>query len=362
MITNNVQRLWITNAGNVGIGTNAPSHVLSVVGGAVTTAPTNLNNMKGIVLEGATGNPSYTSIGYASGGGGGAAIHFSRGGGYQTNISFATNFANAGGALTERMRINEVGNVGIGTINPVEKLMIVSDTSGYTGGIVNSNTQSGSYLRIAPLGTNAGVGGWANSSVVFEGLPTLNSGGKTILGSYGSDLVFQTGIRANRMLIDSTGVIRTGTLSSGTFTPTAYFNHIATDQSRSGIVGSYDPSDTQQIWSLGTAYNLPQTPGYTSGDYGNFYGIGWSYEPGYVGGGKFANAANNNPQSKSGLSHQMLIMSGGVTKTAIGNAIWTAGFVTPNSCPNGSAAKSYILTAAPTTNSMPVPGSVAYIV
>ena len=360
LITNNQQRLWITNAGNVGIGTNAPVVALSVVGGAVTTAPTNLNNMKGIVLEGATGNASYTSIGYASGGGGGAAIHFSRGGGFQTNISFATNFAADPGALTERMRINEVGNVGIGTINPVEKLMIVSNTDGYTGGIVNSNTQSGSYLRIAALGTNTGVTQWATSSVVFEGLPA--SSGKTILGSYNSDLVFQTGIRTNRMIIDSSGVIRTGTLSSGTFTPTAYYNHIATDQSRSGIVGNYDPSDTQQIWSLGTAYNLPQTPGYTSGDYGNFYGIGWSYEPGYVGGGKFANAANNNPQSKAGLSHQMLIMSGGVTKTAIGNAIWTVGSVTPNAWANGSAAKSYILTAAPTTTSMPISGSVAYIV
>ena len=58
----------------------------------------------------------------------------------------------------------------------------------------------------------------------------------------------------------------------------------------------------------------------------------------------------------------MLIMWAGITRTAIGNGIWTAGSVTPNSCPNGSVAKSYILTAAPTTTSMPISGSVAYIV
>ena len=258
------------------------------------------------------------------------------------------------------MRIDEVGHVGIGTSSAESRLTINSDTNGYTGGIVNSNTQSGSYLRIIPLGTNAGVGGWANSSVVFEGTPT--NSGNTIIGSTNNNLVFQTGGRANRMLIDSSGVIRTGTLSSGTFTPTAYYNHIATDQSRSGIVGSYDASDTQQIWSLGTSYNLPQTPGYTSGQYGDFYGIGWSYEPNYTGGGKFATSANNNPQSKPNLGHQMLIMWAGITRTAIGNGIWTAGSVTPNSCPNGSVAKSYILTAAPTTTSMPISGSVAYIV
>ena len=103
------------------------------------------------------------------------------------------------------MRINEVGNVGIGTINPVEKLMIVSDTSGYTGGIVNSNTQSGSYLRIAPLGTNTGVTQWATSSVVFEGLPA--SSGNTILGSYNSGLVFQTGIRTDRMRLLADGTL-----------------------------------------------------------------------------------------------------------------------------------------------------------
>ena len=112
LITNNKQRLWITNAGNVGIGTNQPGNILAVQGGTAD-APTNLNKTKGIVLEGGMGSSSYSSIGYASGGGGGAGIHFSRGGGYQTNISFTTNSntTQTPGALTTRMTINSEGNV-----------------------------------------------------------------------------------------------------------------------------------------------------------------------------------------------------------------------------------------------------------
>jgi hypothetical protein len=361
LITNNVQRLWITSAGNVGIGTNTPGNILAVQGGT-GDAPTNLNKTKGIVLEGGMGSSSYSSIGYASGGGGGAGIHFSRGGGYQTNISFTTNSVADPGALTERMRIDSGGNVGIGTNSPTNILEVVSTTPGYTGGIYGSNTSSGSYFRLVPLGTNTGVAGWANSSVLFEGVPNSTSSGNTIIGSFYNSLVFQTGARTQRMKIDSSGVISTGTLANSAYTPTAYYNHIPTDHSRTSMVGQYDPSDTQQVWSMGNAYNLPQTPGYTSGQYGSFYGIGWSYNPDYTGGGKFSTSANNNPQSKAGLGHQMLLMWNGVTQTAIGLGIWTAGSVTPGTCPNGSAAKSYILTTAPTTTSMPVSGSVAYIV
>lgn len=86
---------------------------------------------KGIVLEGGMGSSSYSSIGYASGGGGGAGIHFSRGGGYGTNISFTTNSTGTQtpGALTERMRITDAGNVGIGTAAPNARLEIVGATA-----------------------------------------------------------------------------------------------------------------------------------------------------------------------------------------------------------------------------------------
>ena len=120
--------------------------------------------------------------------------------------------AGIAGALNVGATASFGGNVGIGANASVDRLTINSNTTGYTGGILNSNTQSGSYLRTIPLGTNVGVNGWTNSSIVFEGVPA--SSGNTIIGSFHNDLVFQTNQRANRMRINSGGaLIHNGTTS-----------------------------------------------------------------------------------------------------------------------------------------------------
>ncbi|MEI7463564.1 MAG: hypothetical protein WCK03_04200, partial [Candidatus Taylorbacteria bacterium] len=88
---------------------------------------------------------------------------------------------------------------------------------------------------------------------------------------------------------------------------------------RKGLVGVYDAAQTQAIFAMGSSYVL--TNGGASNVYGSFYGIAWSYDPNYGG-------AGNNPQSKAGLTHQALFMVNGVTKTAIGEGIWTSGRIT----------------------------------
>ena len=111
-------------------------------------------------------------------------------------------------------------------------------------------------------------------------------------------------------------------ISNGTF---QLANHIQFDKVRGQLVSQYDPYQTQGIWAMGSPYMLNENGG--TADYGNFYGLAWSYEPGYGG-------AGYNPQSKSGLSHQLLLMHSGITKTAIGNGIWTSGNIYANG--NGS--------------------------
>jgi hypothetical protein len=119
---------------------------------------------------------------------------------------------NVGGAFNGGATASFGGNVGIGANASADRLTINANTSGYSGGILHSNIQSGSYYRIIPLGTNPAVSGWSNSSVVFEGVPA--SSGNTIIGSFYNDLVFQTGARANRMRINSGGaLIHNGTTS-----------------------------------------------------------------------------------------------------------------------------------------------------
>ena len=103
-------------------------------------------------------------------------------------------------------------------------------------------------------------------------------------------------------------------LSGGTLSGDITFSN-----GRKAIVGVYDPTQTQAVFAMGPSYKL--TDGGGSSNYGNFYGLGWSYDPNYGGSG-------NNPQSKAGLGHQLLLMMAGTTRTALGTGIWTDGNIT----------------------------------
>jgi len=78
-----------------------------------------------------------------------------------------------------------------------------------------------------------------------------------------------------------------------------------------GIVGRYSDVRYQGVFSMGDAYKLA-SDGTTSG---NCYGLAWTH-------------SNIGGQSIAGLSHQLLVMEAGYTKTAIGTGIWTSGAVT----------------------------------
>jgi len=87
-----------------------------------------------------------------------------------------------------------------------------------------------------------------------------------------------------------------------------------------GVVGLYSPSRYQHVWSMGSAYRLAAN-GASSGTGGNLYGLAWSYNPNY-------SYTGSNAQSKSGLNHQLLLMSNGTTTFAAGVGVWTSGNVT----------------------------------
>lgn len=85
------------------------------------------------------------------------------------------------------------------------------------------------------------------------------------------------------------------------------------------IVGLYNSGVYQGIYAMGDGYKLPvggATPG-------SLYGLAWTH-------------TNVGGQSKAGLSHQMLVMENGVTKTAIGTGIWTAGTITASGTITGT--------------------------
>jgi hypothetical protein len=79
-----------------------------------------------------------------------------------------------------------------------------------------------------------------------------------------------------------------------------------------GIVGTYDAAKYRSIYSMGSSYKMA-TDGATLG---TFYGLAMTH------------TNNTDGQAKSGLSHQILVVENGQTKTALGSGIWTSGNIT----------------------------------
>ena len=141
----------------------------------------------------------------------------------------------------------------------------------------------------------------------ITGRPTVLSSFTNDLGNYGSFLTSYT---------------ETDTLGSVTNRGNTTSQNIVFTNGRKGLVGVYDAAQTQAIFAMGAAYVL--TDGGASNTIGSLYGLAWSYNPDY-------GAVGNNPQSKAGLNHQLLLMQNGVTTAAMGSGIWTSGNVTGSS-------------------------------
>jgi hypothetical protein len=130
-------------------------------------------------------------------------------------------------------------------------------------------------------------------------------------GAGGGTEIFSVGNGDNHVRV-ANNLYVTGTISGALSTA----QNVVFSSVRKGLVGVYNPAQTQAVFAMGIDYVL--TDGGASSNIGPLYGLGWSYNPDYAG-------AGNNPQSKAGLNHQLLHMQNGVTTTAIGTGIWTSG-------------------------------------
>lgn len=208
--------------GYLGIGTSSPAQKLNITGASVSggAAQTNISAYagSGLRLDGSISNTSQDAITYQSGGGGGAAIAFRRGGAYETYMDFYTNGAATPGAITQAMTIDNAGKVGIGTTGPSSKLNIVDGTSDIKMGL-NLTSNGGPSLILA---SSANV----YSDIMFN---TLSTGQVRLRGSSYGLAIGGTNPRLNIGYADANyttaALAVNGNVGVGTTTP-SYTLHV----------------------------------------------------------------------------------------------------------------------------------------
>jgi len=148
---NNAEAMRIDSSGNVGIGTSSPASLVAggsspvlTIGGTDSGLTT---GEKAGALSFITSDPSYTST-HADGVTGEIASIAETGVGGGYGLAFYTGVTTSSNR-GERMRIDMVGNVGIGTDSPVRKLEIAGN---------NNAGAKANYIRITDTDTSATAG------------------------------------------------------------------------------------------------------------------------------------------------------------------------------------------------------------
>ncbi len=151
--TNDTERVRVNASGNVGIGTTSPSTRLHLEGQGSTPTSVTLNN---------TGtSPNTSNIHFQSEG-----FEYARARGYSSDSTsgFLAFHTSTGSNLVEAMRIDEQGNVGIGTTAPASELDVA--------GTVRAEQicdESGANCRDISSGWGGGGDFLANGSVPMTG-------------------------------------------------------------------------------------------------------------------------------------------------------------------------------------------------
>ena len=205
--TSNTERMRIDSSGNVGIGTNSPSVKFQVNDGSASSNATmkimntaNANTNFGCAIQFANQDPTYY-MGQI------AALRTNSAANYSSYLTFSYS---SNTTITEGMRLDSNGNVGIGTSSPSNKLEVngnigIGTGSGITtvsSGLAINNATATNYpgLEIQTAGTTRF---YINTNNAASYITTVGS----------IPMVFSTNT-TERMRIDSSGNVFVGTTAT----------------------------------------------------------------------------------------------------------------------------------------------------
>jgi hypothetical protein len=250
--------MTIQSDGNVGIGTTAPSSLLHIYENDSTQGNTQLyiHNDKNddaavIKLEGKrTGANDTAQVIFANSGNVIAGIQGRTAGADDGLITFLTSAAGSGDVITERMRIDPDGKVGIGTSSPQRLLHIygASDVARFQGTGTNYIDIDGNGTQFScttNLSFRAAVSGGAMMTINTDGVVDINSAKLKINGASGTD--------GQVLTTDGAGGIAWETNGSGTVTSVGINGGTGLDVTNSPITTSGNITVSLDLNELGQA-------------------------------------------------------------------------------------------------------------
>jgi hypothetical protein len=233
-----VESMRIDSSGNVGIGTNSPSARLNV--------STSAGGVSAIFTD---ATYSTLKISHADTSG---LLALLNGANQNYAVFGATTTLYSGSTLTERMRIDSSGNVGIGTSTPVAQLGVFG--AGQTTAAMTTSSSLGGTLYVRDSGNSVGNGGaviFGASQGAFAAIKGLidNGGGNTV-----GHLAFSTrnatgdSTLTERMRITFGGAVCIGgTTVDQTFNVVGKRSWFAADSTQYAIKLAYNTS-TSGFW------------------------------------------------------------------------------------------------------------------